>query len=64
MYLTNTQPSITFSVQQLFQFSDKPTIAHYNATIRILKCIKGVSSLGLSFSSNSSVHLKAFCDSD
>ena len=30
MYLTNTWPNITFSVQQLSQFLDKPTIAHYN----------------------------------
>jgi len=30
MYLTNTRPDITFSVQQLSQFLDKPTIAHYN----------------------------------
>jgi len=63
MYLTNTRPD-TFSVQQLSQFLDKPTIAHYNAAIRILKYIKGASSLDLFFSSNSSVHLKAFCDSD
>jgi len=40
MYLTNTRPDITFSVQQLSQFLDKPTIAHYNAAIRILKYIK------------------------
>jgi len=58
MYLTNTQPDITFSVQQLFQFLDKSTIAHYNATIRILRYIKGTPSLGLFFSYNSSVHLK------
>jgi len=60
MYLTNTRPDITFFVQQLSQFLDKPTIAHYNATIRILKYIKGASTLGLFFSSNSFAHLKAF----
>ena len=64
MYLTNTRPGITFSVQQLSQFLDKPTIAHYNAAIRILKYIKGASSLGLFFSSSNFAHLKAFCDSD
>jgi len=64
MYLTNTRPDITFSVQQLSKFLDKPTIAHYNAAIIILKYIKGALSLGLFFSSNSSVHLKAFCDND
>jgi len=60
MYLTNTRPDITFSVHQLSHFLDKPTIAHYNAAIRILKYIKGAPSLGLFFSSRSSIHLKAF----
>ena len=64
MYLTNTRPDITFSVQQLSQFLDKPTIAHYNATIKILKYVKGAPSLGLVFSSSSSAHLKGFCDND
>jgi len=64
MCLTNTQPDITFSVQQLSQFLDKPTIVHYNAAIRILRYIKGAPSLGLFFSSSSFVHLKVFCDSD
>ena len=49
MYLTNTRPDITCSVQQLSQFFDKPTIVHYDAAIRILKYIKGASSLGLFF---------------
>ena len=64
MYLTNTRPDITFSLHQLSQFLDKPRIAHYNAAIRILKYIKGAPSLGLLFSSSSSAHLKAFCDSE
>jgi len=55
---------ITFSVQQLSQFLAKPAIAHYNATSRILRYIKGVPSLGLFFSLNTFAHLKAFCDSD
>jgi len=36
MYLTKSRPDITFPIQQLFQFLAKPTISHYNATIRIL----------------------------
>jgi len=60
MYLTNTLPDITFSFQELSQFLNKPTIAYYNAAIRILKYIKGAPSLGLFFSSSSSAHLKAF----
>jgi len=64
MYLTNTRPDITFYVQQISQFLVKPTIAQYNAAIRILRYIKGGPSLGLFFYSTTFVHLKAFCDSD
>ena len=64
MYLTNTRPDITFFVHQLSQFLDKPTIAHHNAAIRILKYIKGALSPGLFFPSNNLAHLKVFCDSD
>ncbi|XP_068472360.1 uncharacterized mitochondrial protein AtMg00810-like [Phaseolus vulgaris] len=64
MYLTNTRPDITFSVQQLSQFLVKPTISHYTTTIRILRYIKGAPSLGFFFSSNTFAHLKAFCHSD
>ena len=39
MYLTNIRPDITFSIQQLSQFLDKPTIAHL---IIILKYIKSI----------------------
>ena len=63
MYLTNIRPNITFFVQ-LSQVLAKPTIAHYNTAIRILKYIKEAQSLGLFFSSTTYVHLKAFCDSD
>jgi len=41
MYLTNTRPDITFSVHQLSQILDKPTIVDYNAAIRILRYAKG-----------------------
>jgi len=64
MYLTNAWLDITFSVQQLSQFLDKPTISHYNAVIRILRYIKGVSSLDLFFSCSNFAHLKTFCYSD
>jgi len=63
-YLTNNRPNITFYVQKLSQFLDKPTITHYNVAIRVLKYIKGALNLGLFFSSCNSVHLKTFCYSD
>ena len=48
MYLTNTRHDITFYIQQLSQFLYKPTIAHYNVVIRILKYIRSSKS-GLIF---------------
>jgi len=64
IYLTNIRLNITFYVQQLSKFLDKPTIAHYNETFRILRYIKGAPNLGLFFSFSTSAHLKAFCDSE
>jgi len=51
-------------VQQLSQFLVKPTTSHYTVAIRIPIYLKGAPSLGLFFSSNTSAHHKAFCDSD
>jgi len=40
MCLTNTQPDITFSVQQLSQFLDKPTIVHYMQQLEFSDILK------------------------
>ena len=42
----------------------KPTNIHLTAAYRVLRYIKGTSSQGLLFPSNSSLQLKAFSDSD
>ncbi|XP_020225096.1 uncharacterized protein LOC109806975 [Cajanus cajan] len=64
MCLTNTRPDITFSVHHLAQFLSKPSIAHYDAALRILHYVKNAPSLGLFFPSYSSLQLKAYSDSD
>jgi len=53
-------------ISLISQFFVKPTIAHYIATIRVLRYIKGASITisGLFLSSSISVHLKVFCHSD
>lgn len=43
---------------------DKPSTTHLDATHRILRYIKGSPGQGLFFSAQSSLQLKAFCDSD
>ena len=42
----------------------KPTNAHLTIAYRVLKYIKGISSQGLFFPSNTNLHLKSFSDSD
>lgn len=42
IYLTTTHPGISFFVQQLSQFMNRPTTAHHEAAIRVLKYIKFV----------------------
>lgn len=64
LYLTITRPSISYLVQNLSQFLDKPTAVHWKAIHRILRYIKGTQGQGLFYSSQSSLQLSAFCDSD
>ncbi|XP_014503350.1 uncharacterized protein LOC106763698 [Vigna radiata var. radiata] len=64
IYLTTTRPDITFAVNHLSQFMSTPTTAHQQATNRILRYLKGTPGAGIHFPSNSTIQLKAFCDSD
>lgn len=64
LYLTNTIPNISFSVQQLRQFMSSPTVAQHTAATRVLRYIKGTPGQGLFYPSSSSTHLKAFSYSD
>jgi len=64
IYLTNTRLDIAFSVHNLSQFVSAPTQNHQQAALRILRYLKGNPGSSIFLYSNSSVHLKAYSDSD
>lgn len=49
LYLNLTRPDIPYAVQKLSQFVGSPTHQHWEATIHILRYLKGCNSKGLSF---------------
>ena len=49
IYLTNTQPNISFSMNHLSQFVSKPTDEHHQATMRVLHYLKNAPGTGISF---------------
>ncbi|XP_019169790.1 PREDICTED: uncharacterized protein LOC109165466 [Ipomoea nil] len=64
LYLTNTRPDITYSVQQLSQFVDKPRDSHLMAGHMVLRYLKGSPGKGIFYSSNNYLRLQGFSDSD
>ncbi|XP_027192635.1 uncharacterized mitochondrial protein AtMg00240-like [Cicer arietinum] len=64
LYLTNTRPNLSFSVNKLTQFVSYPMHSHFVAATRVLHYIKGCPGKGLFFSSSSSLQHSAFSDND
>jgi len=65
MYLSiGTRPDITFAVNSVSQFLERPMKIHWNAVKRILKYLKETADHGLYYSAAQTDHLKAFSDAD
>lgn len=64
LYLTITRPDISYTLQTLIQFLQKPKVQHWQAALRILRYIKNQLGQGLLMSSQKKMKLTGFCDAD
>ena len=64
LYLTLTRPDICYSMHKLSQFLSSPKVPHLQAAYRIIKYLKKTPGQGLFLSANSSLQLKAYCDTN
>lgn len=63
-YLINTGPDLAFSVQYLSQFMSKPSTAHMDSALHVLKYLKSNPNQGIIMWSTSSYQLQVFYCSD
>ena len=59
-----TRPDISYSVQQLSQFLDCYSYAHWNAAIRVVQYLKGTRDLELILGGDNKIKIIGFTDSD
>nr|XP_016472605.1 PREDICTED: uncharacterized protein LOC107794616 [Nicotiana tabacum] len=64
LYLTVTRPDISFVVQSMSQFMHSPKVSHMAAALKVVRCIKSSSGLGVLLAAKCSESLSAFCDAD
>jgi len=64
IYLTITRPDISYAVQILSQFMQKPTSEHMKAAINVIRYLKSAPSQGILMENSSAAQLTAFCDLD
>ncbi|KAM6543699.1 hypothetical protein CsatB_008146 [Cannabis sativa] len=63
-YLTITRPELSYSVNKVCQFMQKPLQSHWLAVKRILRYVAGTLQHGLHLTKSSSLELTAYCDAD
>jgi hypothetical protein len=56
-YITLTRPDIAFSVNKVCQFLHAPTTVHWTVVKRILRYLRGTTSLGLRLSKSPSTSI-------
>ncbi|XP_072088138.1 uncharacterized mitochondrial protein AtMg00810-like [Arachis hypogaea] len=64
VYLTTTRPDISYAVGKLSQCLNYPTIAHYQASLRVLEYLKQSPESKLFFPTTSDLALSGYSDAD
>eukprot|EP00253_Pinus_taeda_P012705 PITA_12705 len=64
MYLTATRPDIMFAVSLISRFMERPKEAHWQATKRILRYVKGTKKFGILYNVSEHSDLVRYTDSD
>ena len=64
LYLTNTRPDISYSVQHLSQYLSNPLVPHFDDAHRVLRYLKSSPAKGLFVSASSPLKLHGFAYSD
>jgi len=64
IYLTITRPDISFAVNVVSQFMQKPRESHLRTARRILRYIKGTLNFGIRYDGNNDLHLYGYTDVD
>jgi hypothetical protein len=64
LYLTITQPHLSYAVQAPIQFMSNPQTVHLQAAERVLQYLKATPGQRLFLKADSDLHLKAYSDSD
>ncbi|XP_021718993.1 uncharacterized protein LOC110686693 [Chenopodium quinoa] len=64
VYLSVSRPELSYSVHVLAQFLSVPQISHWDATIRVLRYLKGSPGQGILLQPTTDLRLTEICDSD
>jgi len=63
-YLTSTRPDLLLSVGIVSRYMEEPTYTHWRALKRILRYVRGTTSLGLYYTRSDDYRLVGYSDSD
>ncbi|GJW18350.1 retrovirus-related pol polyprotein from transposon RE2 [Tanacetum coccineum] len=64
IYLFFTRPDLAYSVHILSQFMQNPQIEHWEATIRVVRYLKGSPRQGIILKNKGDLQLRGWCDAD